>query len=75
MDSRLENIAVNALEHFREGQLFAWIGDEERADREFYSCISIIDSIQGVVHPELSDLRVRAMEVPRRSDIAVLPKL
>jgi hypothetical protein len=50
MVSRDELIALEAIRHFKEGQLAAWLGDEPTARREFTKCNTAINHLRQSAH-------------------------
>lgn len=67
MASKSDSLELEAVRHFKAGQLSAWVGDEKDASREFLKCVKAVEHLQreGRVH-ELKELAKLAERTPRK---------
>lgn len=69
MGSKIEPLALKAIRHFKEGQLSSWVGDAERASREFEKCKKAIYRIKkGASYNELDRVAEVADILSHRKD-------
>lgn len=71
MVSKDEQIALEALRHFKEGQLYAWVNDEEEADQHFDKCLRAIRLVEQQDYGKsfnLEPLARQARSAPRKKD-------
>lgn len=72
MDSKIENMMLAAIDHFKEGQLAAWMGDEEKSAFEFEKCIHITDELEKMGFGQvLNDLAKLAKHTPRKLGLRI----
>lgn len=72
MDSKDDLIALEAIRQFKNGQLYAWVNDEEESARHFDKCSRAIGWAEEYGrgrHFQLEVLKKRVSDEPRRKEL------